>query len=98
MSTADEILKAEKPNDDNGWIEYCILKMWEECSVADEYITDNAAAELSALRARVEALEENANKLLGLALSFNEEDPWIFKRNGGVEIVSNAQAFLNPEA
>ncbi len=57
MSVTDEILKAEKPNDDNGWIEYCILKMWEECSGADEYIADNASAELSALRARVEALE-----------------------------------------
>jgi len=54
-------------------------------------------AELAALRARVEALEAHTSKLLELVLSFNEDDPWIFERNGGVEIVSNAQNFLKPE-
>lgn len=66
------------------------LDMFEE--LADRYYEQRA--ELSALRARVEA---HANKLLGLALSFNEDDHWIFERYGGVDIVSNAQAFLNPK-
>lgn len=53
--------------------------------------------QIAALRARVAALEAHTSKLLELVLSFNEDDPWIFERNGGVEIVSNAQNFLKPE-
>mgnify|MGYP006935497690 CR=1 FL=1 len=52
----------------------------------------------AALRARVEKLEETGNKLVSLALSFNEDDPWIFERYDGVEIVSNAQNTLRGEA
>lgn len=54
--------------------------------------------ELADLRARVEKLEETGNKLVSLALSFNEDDPWIFERYDGVEIVSNAQNTLRGEA
>ena len=54
--------------------------------------------ENAALRARVEKLEETGNKLVSLALSFNEDDPWIFERYDGVEIVSNAQNTLRGEA
>ncbi len=65
---------------------------------ADAVTESFTAAELSVLRARVGAAESQVSKLIGLALCFNEDDPWIFERYEGVEIVANAQAFLKPEA
>jgi len=55
---------------------------------------EQAAADLAALNARVEELEKHIEKLIGFSLACNEDDPWIFERNGGVEIVSNASAAL----
>lgn len=53
----DKIFKSEKPNNDNGWIEYALSLGWEELPMGYEYVTDNAAEELSALREKVERLE-----------------------------------------
>ncbi len=80
MSLADEILKAERPKGDTGWIEYCILKMWEDCSNSAEYIADNAAEELAALRARVEALEVVLRFAVNNKANFTEHDPDGVKR------------------
>lgn len=61
---------------------------------ADAVTESFTASELATLRERVEKLEEHNRKLIGLALAFNEDDPWIFEQNGGEEIVSNASAAL----
>lgn len=58
MSAFSKILESKKPINDEGWIEYAILKAWEELPDSAEFITDNAAAELTSLRERVAELEE----------------------------------------
>ena len=64
MSAFSKILESKRPINDEGWIEYAILKAWEELPDSAEFITDNAAAELAALRERVEALETVGRRML----------------------------------
>lgn len=75
---SDNFLSAEMPKQetDTGWIEYAILKFWEDCPQMYEYIADNAAAETEALRAQleemVEALRPFAHPDLSKILSGNK--------------------------
>jgi len=56
----DKILTASRPHDDKGWIEYAILKLWEETD-GFENIENAAAIEIADLRAENERLKEELN-------------------------------------
>jgi len=74
----DEILKSETPpGEDDGWIEYAILKLWEYCDSGEEHICDNAAAELARLRSELDKARKiaiyYADKGVGVRPSMNAQ-------------------------
>ena len=92
MSALDELKKSPKKTP----IEWAILIVSDGMApgTTEVELASKAAAEYAALLARVERLEEHTRKLISLALSFKEDDTWIFERYSGEEIVSSAAAAL----
>lgn len=92
MSAFSKILESKRPTNHEGWIEYAILKAWEVLPESAEFITDNAAEELAALRERVETFEANLRFVINNEKNFTEHD-----RDGVIRAwVSSLKKILAP--
>lgn len=69
---SNNFLDAKKPKDDKGWIEYAILKFWEDCAPVDEHIADNAGDEIAELRAQLEEANGIISRMC-LAIAYNKQ-------------------------
>ena len=84
MNALDELIKRQKE-----------LEARADVFIPDGTLAEKAAAELAALRARVKELERHIQKLLAFSLSCKEDDPWIYEKNYGEEIIPPASAALD---